>query len=194
MPSPEFQPASLYSASGCRKYLTAPERSAFIAAAIACECMRTKTFCLTLAYTGCRISEALALTWQQVGFDEGVLIFRSLKKRSRVPIYRHVPVPPVLLCELQRMKQADSAAPRLWPWCRTHGWHMVKLTLMAARVIGGVHASPKGLRHGFGIHAIRSGVPLNLVQRWLGHARMETTAIYLEAVGPEERAIAARMW
>lgn len=27
----------------------------------------------------------------------------------------------------------------------------------------------KGLRHSFGIHAIRSGVSLNLVQRWLGH-------------------------
>lgn len=40
----------------------------------------------------------------------------------------------------------------------------------------------------------RSGVPLNLVQRWLGHARMETTAIYLQAMGDEEREIAARMW
>jgi integrase/recombinase XerD len=37
-------------------------------------------------------------------------------------------------------------------------------------------------------------VPLNFVQRWLGHSRMETTAIYLQAIGDEERAIAARMW
>jgi site-specific recombinase XerD len=50
------------------------------------------------------------------------------------------------------------------------------------------------LRHGFGIHAVQSGVPLNLVQRWLGHARMETTAIYLDAMGSEEREIASRMW
>jgi site-specific recombinase XerD len=52
----------------------------------------------------------------------------------------------------------------------------------------------KGLRHSFGLHAIRSGVPLNLVQRWLGHASMNTTAIYLQAIGDEEREIAARMW
>ena len=51
--------------------------------------------------------------------------------------------------------------------------------------------TPKGLRHSFGIHAIRFGVPLNLVQRWLGHASMTTTAIYLDALGGE---IAARMW
>jgi integrase/recombinase XerD len=44
------------------------------------------------------------------------------------------------------------------------------------------------------LHAIRCGVPLNLVQKWLGHARMETTAIYLQATGPEEREMAERMW
>jgi site-specific recombinase XerD len=50
------------------------------------------------------------------------------------------------------------------------------------------------LRHGFGIYALHSGVPINLVQRWLGHASMTTTAIYLQAIGAEEREIAARMW
>lgn len=54
--------------------------------------------------------------------------------------------------------------------------------------------TPKGLRHSFGIHAIRSGVPLNLVQRWLGHASMTTTAVYLDVLGEEEREIAARLW
>jgi integrase len=63
-----------------------------------------------------------------------------------------------------------------------------------AKIADGPHATPKGLRHGFGIHAIRSGVPLNLVQRWLGHSSMTTTAIYLQAIGDEERTIAARMW
>lgn len=44
------------------------------------------------------------------------------------------------------------------------------------------------------IQTIRSGAPLNLVQSWLGHANMLTTAIYLDALGDEEREIAARMW
>lgn len=57
-----------------------------------------------------------------------------------------------------------------------------------------MHATPKGLRHGFGVAAVQSGVPLNLVQRWLGHAKLETTAIYTNAIGDEERAIAARLW
>jgi len=52
--------------------------------------------------------------------------------------------------------------------------------------------SKGGLRHSFGIHASPSGVPLKLVQRWLGHASMTTTAIYLDALDEEEREIAAR--
>lgn len=63
-----------------------------------------------------------------------------------------------------------------------------------AGVAPGPHRTPKGLRHAFGIHAVRSGVPPNLVQRWLGHASLETTMIYLEAIGEEERAMARRMW
>ena len=63
-----------------------------------------------------------------------------------------------------------------------------------AGIPAGPHATPKGLRHSFGLHAIRSGVPLNLVQRWLGHARIETTAIYASAIGDEERNLARRAW
>jgi site-specific recombinase XerD len=44
------------------------------------------------------------------------------------------------------------------------------------------------------VAAIQAGIPLNLLQRWLGHAQLTTTAIYANAVGPEERNIASRMW
>jgi integrase/recombinase XerD len=44
------------------------------------------------------------------------------------------------------------------------------------------------------VAAVQAGIPLNLVQRWLGHAQLSTTAIYAEAIGPEEQEIAARMW
>jgi integrase/recombinase XerD len=55
-------------------------------------------------------------------------------------------------------------------------------------------ACPKGLRHGFGIRAADRSVPTNLIQRWMGHASPTTTAIYLDAVGLEERQFASRMW
>ena len=65
---------------------------------------------------------------------------------------------------------------------------------MAAAGITGKAAMPKGLRHGFGVKAFQSNVPPHLVQRWLGHASLKTTAIYGDVIGPEERAFAARMW
>jgi hypothetical protein len=70
---------------------------------------------------------------------------------------------------------------RLWSLSRSRAWQLIKGIMAHAGIAPGPHATPKGLRHGFDLHAIRSGVPLNLVQRWLGHARMETTAIYLQA-------------
>jgi len=33
-----------------------------------------------------------------------------------------------------------------------------------------------------------------MLQKWPGHAQISTAAIYADAVGKEEQAIAARMW
>ena len=73
------------------------------------------------------------------------------------------------------------------------GWRAVHAVMKAA-VLDGPQASPKGLRHGFGVAAVSAGIPLNLVQKWLGHAQLTTTAIYADAVGAEEKDIAQRMW
>lgn len=60
--------------------------------------------------------------------------------------------------------------------------------------IEGPQATPKGLRHGFAVAALEAGVPMNLVQRWLGHTHWQTTAIYADFVGAEERGFAERLW
>jgi integrase/recombinase XerD len=65
--------------------------------------------------------------------------------------------------------------------------------MTAAHVVGAC-AMPKGLRHSFGVNAFQANVPPHLVQKWLGHASLRTTAIYGDVIGPEESAFAARMW
>ncbi len=47
-------------------------------------------------------------------------------------------------------------------------------------------ASPPGALHAANRGAVSAGIPLNLVQKWLGHAELATTAIYADAVGAEE--------
>jgi integrase/recombinase XerD len=73
------------------------------------------------------------------------------------------------------------------------GWRAVHAVMEAAG-LDGPQASQKGLRHGFGVTAVSTGIPLNLVQKWLGHAQLTTTAVYAGAVGAEEKDIAGRMW
>lgn len=147
-----------------------------------------------LLHTGCRISEALALTPQSIERQAGFVAIRSLKKRKRAARMREVPVPVDLFDALAETHTLEKRDRRLWRFTRFRGWQLVKVVMRAASIAEGPHMTAKGLRHSFGIHAIRSGVPLNLVQRWLGHASMTTTAIYLDALGEEEREIAARMW
>ncbi len=182
----------LYDRSGQRKYLTPAERQSFLRAASSMEPF-VHTFCATLVHAGCRISEALALTASRVDSGAGVLVFESLKKRRR-GVYRAVPVPPNFLEFLYQVHDlAALGEGRLWDWSRTTGWRRVREVMQAAS-IEGICATPKGVRHGFGIKAVTSEVPLNMTQKWLGHARLATTSIYTNAMGPEEQKIAERMW
>jgi integrase len=85
----------LFDAEGRRLYLTEEERRAFVAAAARAP-REVRTFCAVLHATGCRVSEALALTVERVDLSGRVVVFESLKKR-RSGVYRAVPVPPELL-------------------------------------------------------------------------------------------------
>jgi integrase len=58
----------------------------------------------------------------------------------------------------------------------------------------GAAACPKAFRHGFGASNIQAGIPVTLLQRWLGHARLSTTAIYTDVSGAEEFELAERYW
>ena len=85
----------LYDAQGHRLYLTGSEREAFRKAAEQAP-REVRTYCHTLLHTGCRPSEALALTADRVDFQAQAITFESKKKRSP-GIYRAVPVPGGLL-------------------------------------------------------------------------------------------------
>lgn len=173
--------------NGRRKYLTPGERRKFFDA---CENLESqeKAFCYVLFYTGCRISEALALTKEHLDMADNIIVFQCLKKRQK-SVYRGVPVPEGLLTTLK----AFDAPERLFPFCRETGWRIVKRVMRSAE-IEGIHATAKGLRHGFGIAHVCADTPLNLIQRWLGHSSIETTTIYLNAVGEVEKNFAKRAW
>lgn len=185
----------LYDRKKRRLYINADERERFLRAADKAA-PQVQTFCLTLLYTGCRISEALELTPSSWQLSEGIVTLRTLKKR-RAHVMREVPIPKRLAALVAQTHDLSSAAP-MWsyngaPLNRSTGYRWIK-GLMADARIEGAYASPKGLRHGYGVHAIASGVQLNMLSKWMGHASLSTTAIYATASGREEQEIARRMW
>ena len=187
----------LYARDGARKYLNRSERQRALASMAALE-RDQALFALTLAWTGARISEVLALSPQSFQIDAATVSIVTLKRR-RFHV-REVPVPPDLMADLvshfslyEAQRDPLRAKLRLWPRHRVTGWRVIKNAMMLAQIVGRA-ACPRGLRHAFGVGTLQAGVPLHLTQRWMGHARPSTTAIYADVSGPEELAFAALFW
>jgi len=188
---------SLYAGNGSRKYLNAAERRRALAAMTTLkrdQCL----FALTLAWTGARVSEVLALTPASYQVDDAIVAIRTLKRRKHH--VREVPIPPALMRALDRhfhiratQRDLRTADHRLWPWHRVTAWRIIK-RVMARCQINGRRACPRGLRNAFGVGTLQSGVPLNITQGWMGHAKIDTTAIYAAACGPEANAFARQFW
>jgi integrase len=190
-------PMTLHTAGGARKYLNVAERQRFAAAAetLAPE---PRLFCLLLMWSGCRISEGLAITPVAIDRDAGTVAFITLKRR-KASVVRQVPIPAALIEDLtkvfdlaKRERDTHLRAARLWRLSRSSAWRWVK-EVMKRAAISGSAAMPKGLRHTFGVAAFQA-VPPHIVQRWLGHASLRTTGIYGDVSGREEHQFAERIW
>lgn len=180
----------LFTGQGERKYVTEAEGWRLLECA-GREDPVLQAFCAVLVFCGCRVSEALGLYRSHVDREQLVIRFRTLKRRNGAVVWRAVPVPPELI-ELLLSLPASTQEP-IFAWSRSTAWRRVG-RLMAQAGIEGHHASPKGLRHRFGIVAAGEGVPVALIQRWMGHSKLENTLIYMQAVGNEERLMAAKLW
>lgn len=183
-------PHSAYDLEGHRKYLTHAEGREFLNSSRRLE-VREALFCITLHYTGIRISEALSTTKRDIDLGPCILRVRTLKKRQNEE-FRRIPIPDWLGKRLLDL-ETDTPDERLWPFSRTTGWRIIKRT-MADAGIEGVHATPKGLRHAFGVRGIMAGLPLKFLQEMFGHSQIETTSIYLDVKDSEKRSLMERTW
>ena len=191
------QSLSLYTGTGERKYVNHAERQRVLAVMQRLERERA-LFSLLLAWTGGRVSEVLAVRASSFQIQRNLVALRTLKRRR--PHVREVPISPGLMAAIDRgfglrELQADpeTANRRLWRMSRVTAWRVVKGAMLEAGVVGRP-ACPRGLRHGFGVGTLQASVPLNLVQKWMGHAHISSTAIYADASGDEEVFFAEKFW
>src|ERR1700726_2483556 len=71
------------------------QRKALLSAAAKAH-REVRSFCSVLCYTGCRVSEACALTGKSIELSAKVIVIESLKKH-KARVHPQVPVPPELL-------------------------------------------------------------------------------------------------
>ncbi len=189
---------SLIDDQGNRLYLTPNERERFRQATDQVP-KDKRMFGLMLYHSGCRISEALNLRVKDIDFSASTVMFRTLKQREKT-VYRQIPLSDDFIRSLDKafdlrkqQRRSKGRDSRIWSWTRQTGYRTIK-ELMVIAGLQGVHAVPKGLRHGFAIACLDKSIPLNMLQKWMGHKRLENTAIYANAMGHEERNLAARLW
>jgi len=178
---------------GSRKYLNKEERERFISA-ITKRDIRDKLFYYMLLLSGVRISEALQIKVMNIDFSNLAVNIESLKKRSKGK-WRQIPLPEWYVKELKHLIVVNSLQEdsRIWIQSRRTATRHIQ-NLMDYANIKGKQACSRGLRHGFGVHCILSDVPLNVIKKWMGHESIQTTIIYLNVTGKEERGFAEKMW
>ena len=179
---------TLHDRNGQRKYLTIVERNRFLEATKSMPIDR-RLYCYVLACTGCRVSEALNLTRRNLDPAMNLIIFETLKQRKR-GVYRAVPVPAELIELLLRLPVEE----KFFRFSRWTCWRFIKQAMQDADITGSGNMMPKAVRHSYGIGHAQSKTPPNMTQKWFGHAKIETTHIYMNASGEEERAFASSIW
>jgi site-specific recombinase XerD len=153
---------------------------------------RLRAMIVVLWRAGLRIQEALALAEHDLDNRRGSLLIRNGKGGRRREVgmdewgweqlrpwltaRAELPVGP-LFCIID-----GPTRDRLWSGAA------VRSEFRRLSADAGVRRrfAPHQLRHAHAIELAREGVPLNIIQRQLGHANLGTTSIYLQGIDPEE--------
>jgi integrase len=153
---------------------------------------RLRAVIIVLWRAGLRVQEALALGEQDFDPRRGSLLVRNGKGGRR----REVGMDEWGWEQLRPWLSARTALPVGPRFCIIDGptrgrpWSAaaVRSQLRRTAANAGVRRrfAPHQLRHAHAIELAREGVPLNIIQRQLGHANLGTTSIYLRGIDPEE--------
>jgi site-specific recombinase XerD len=145
--------------------------------------------CLITIYgCGLRLMEGAELQVPEVDSARGVLHVRGKRRKDR-----EVPLP-VATLELLRAHWRSHRSPTwLFPAATRHGTaysvahnagpitrSSLQSAFRRAVVKSGLHkrAHVHTLRHSYATHLLEDGVPLQLIQEYLGHSSPRTTALY----------------
>jgi site-specific recombinase XerD len=160
---------------------------------------RIRGLIVVLWRAGLRISEALDLAERDLDAARGALVVRRGKGDQRREVgmdewgweqlrpwlaYRSTMPIGALLCVI-------NGPTRGRPWSGTAARAQLRRLALDAGVRR--RFAPHQLRHAHAVEMAREGVPLNLIQRQLGHADLGVTSVYLQGIDNTEVISAVRL-
>jgi integrase/recombinase XerD len=135
---------------------------------------RNEALLLTFAYTGMRRGELLNLRVADVDFERLLILVRQGKGRKD----RMIPIAERLVVPLRSQCHGKAKTARVFEGLNERSVYRVVSKLARACGLDGFH--PHTLRHYFATQLVERGANLRAVQELLGHADLQTTAIYLD--------------
>ena len=154
--------------------------------------LRARGLIVVLWRAGLRISEALALAEADLGADRGSLLVRRGKGGRR----REVGIDAWGWAQLRPWVERQVALPVGPLFCIVNGptagapWIPTsvrsQLRLLALRAGVRRRFAPHQLRHAHAVEMAREGVPLNVIQRQLGHSDLGVTSLYLSGISNDD--------
>jgi site-specific recombinase XerD len=154
------------------------------------EWQRNRLIILTFLYTGIRLAECASLRWEMFDFDARIVKILGKGNRERT-----IPLHPRLYDELIAWKQDATSGPlfisrRGYP-LTTEGISQMFRTFVVGKL--GIACSAHQLRHTCATKLRRSKADLREIQSILGHANLNTTAIYTAVYDEEKQQAIARL-
>jgi len=154
--------------------------------------LRTRALIVVLWRAGLRITEALGLAESDLDRDRGAILVRRGKggKRREVGLDRWAweQIDPWLRLRVSLRVGAlfcvVNGPTQGRPWSAA----AVRETLRHLALRAGVRRrfAPHQLRHAHAVEMAREGLPLNVIQRQLGHANLGITSVYLQGIDNSE--------
>ena len=154
-----------------------------------------------LADTGCRIGEAVWLTWADVDFENNVVHIQEKDGwRPKSGDARVIPMSPAVAHILKNRSRGATWVFTAEPSyrCPVEGRQIsdrralahLKVVLKKLGLRGHLHT----LRHSFISHALTSGIPEVIVRDWVGHVDPEIIRVYTHIADQQSRGAMNRLF
>jgi integrase len=177
---------------------------------------RDYAFLCTLAWTGCRYSEAVYMQAQDASLEENLIAIVSRQEHRLKTAGAHATVP--LLSELRTVlvqewlphrlaappdfELDDPNCPWLFPTLRRHkrapwnsggpgGRPSQRVSILAAEV--GVRLCPLMLRHSWASHLAAAGAGEHVIKQWLRHSNTQTQRWYVHPLTDAMRELGSKV-